>query len=234
MTISCLIIEDEPNAAKLIEKYISQIPFLQLKDVCRDGPSALSFLNTQKADVIFLDINLPGISGIELTKLLSIHNIIFITAYSQYAAESYNLNAIDYLLKPVSFERFFKAVTKTKQIIEHHANPSSENSFQNDFVFLKTGKKIIYVEFSMIMYIEGMKEYVIVITPAGKNIIYKRMKELEKSLPEYFIRVHNSYIINIQFITKIEENHVFISNARIPISTKYKEAFLKQINKRIL
>jgi len=234
MSISCVIVEDEPNAVKLIEKYIRQVPFLQLKAVCRDGQEALSFLSKEKIDLVFMDINLPVIGGMKLTRLLSSQNIIFTTAYSKFAAESYETNAVDYLVKPFSFERFYKAVMKAKQINEYLQTPSPAKEFAQDILFIKTGKKIMAVSYSDILYVEGSKEYAILKTVSGNHLLYKRMKELENKLPGNFARVHNSFIINLAAIMKIEDNHIFIGDKRIPLSDKYKESFSEKIRRRLL
>ncbi len=234
MMIECLIVEDEPNAAKLIRNYISKIPSLQLKGVCRDGESAIGFLAEQPVELIFMDIHLPEISGLELAKACLPAHIIFTTAYSEFAVESYNLNAIDYLLKPISFSRFSEAAGKASQIIankKHHPGAGIETE---DFIFLKTGKKIIALELSTILYFEGLKEYVAVVTATGKHLVYKRMKQLESVLPSQFVRLHNSFIANMQAVQKIEDNHVYIGSKRIPVSQKYKAGFIERVNKKLL
>ena len=234
MRISCVIVEDEPNAVKLIEKYINRVPFLQLKAICRDGQEALSVLSKEKIDLVFMDVNLPGIGGMELTKLLSIQNVIFTTAYSKFAAESYETNAVDYLVKPFTFDRFYKAVMKAKQLMEFQQSPSPAKEFAQDILFLKTGKKIIAVSYSDILYVEGSKEYATLKTVSGNHLVYKRMKELENKLPENFLRVHNSFIINLVTILKIEDNHIFIADKRIPLSEKYRKSFSEKIRRRML
>lgn len=234
MSISCVIVEDEPNAVKLIEKYINRIPLLQLNAICRDGQEALSALSTEKIDLVFMDINLPGIGGMELARLLSSQNMVFTTAYSKFAAESYETNAVDYLVKPFTFERFYKAVMKAKQLMEFQHTPSPAKEFAQDILFLKTGKKIIAVSYSDILYVEGSKEYAILRTVSGNHLVYKRMKELENKLPENFVRVHNSFIINLAAILKIEDNHIFIADKRIPLSDKYKASFSEKIHRRLL
>lgn len=234
MKISSVIVEDEPNAVKLLEKYINRVPFLELKAIWRHGQEALSVLSKEKIDLVFMDINLPGIGGMELTRLLSIQNVIFTTAYSGFAAESYEANAVDYLVKPFTFERFYKAVMKAKQLMEFRQSPSPVKEFAQDILFLKTGKKIIAVSYADILYIEGSKEYATLKTVSGNHLAYKRMKELESKLPGNFVRVHNSFIVNLATISKIEDNHIFIADKRIPLSEKYRKSFSEKIGRRLL
>ena len=234
MKITCLIVEDEPNAIKLVEKYIGQLDFLQLKGICSDGEEALSRLSKETVDLVFMDINLPQISGMEISRILSAQNVIFTTAYSEFAVDSYEANAVDYLVKPFSFERFCRAVMKARQLIEFRKNPGVDREFSADLLFLKSGKKMIPVAYSDILYIEGSKEYVTVRTIKGDHLVYKRMKELENKLPENFVRVHNSFIINLTAIHKIEDNHICISNQRIPVSDKYREAFFALVSRNTL
>ncbi|MDJ1470108.1 response regulator transcription factor [Cytophagaceae bacterium DM2B3-1] len=233
MNITCLIVDDEPNAVNLLQEYIRQIPFLTLSHQCYDAAEVLEYLQTHQVDLIFLDINMPGISGMELTEFLSKgQKIIFTTAYTQYAIESYEKNAIDYLLKPITFKRFSQAIAKLHSGYLSTGTPQVNSD--TDYFFVKSGKQFLRLEYDSISYFEGWKEYVSLYTQDSKILVYKRMKELEDSLPDYFQRVHHSYIINIHAIHKIEDNHIYIQEVRIPISEKYRTAFMQIVQQKLL
>jgi two-component system, LytTR family, response regulator len=235
--ISCLIADDEPLAVQLLEDYIRQTDFLLLSHKCYNAMEALRFLKTNTVDLLFLDINMPKLTGMELASLLSPHQkIIFTTAYSEYAVQSYEKNAVDYLLKPVTFERFMKAAVKAEKLFAAEKTEVSNtiSSADTASVFIKSGKAIIKVAFDKIIFIEGLKDYVTFYTVDEKVVVYKRMKELEETLPANFIRIHNSYIINSHHINKVEDNHVFTGTERIPVSEKYREYFLQKITNRLL
>ena len=237
MQISCLIVDDEPLAVQLLQQYIEGMPYLRLNGVCYTAMEALSIMHHQKIDLLFLDINMPKLSGTELARIVGPQQkIIFTTAYSEYAVESYEVNAVDYLLKPITFDRFIKSVNK---VIEFYKVDEEEQSIvvsprQDKHFFIKTGKAFVQVHFKMVLYIEGTKDYVTFHTTEGKHMVYKRMKDLELLLPADFLRVHNSYIINRQHIKKIEEHHVQIDNELLPVSEKYREPFYAAIQKNIL
>jgi len=225
-TITCLIVDDEPNAVQLLEDHISKIPRLSLIHKCYDAFEALQVLQSNNADLIFLDIQMPGLTGMELAAILQKdQKIIFTTAYANYALEGYEYNAIDYLLKPITFKRFAQSVNKALQTFL----PSADN-----YIFVKSGKQIIKLEYDRILFIEALKEYVNIVLPDEKVMAYKRMKELEEQLPAAFLRVHNSYIVNIQHVDKIVDNHVIIGNTRIPVSASCKPQLLEIVNKRLL
>jgi two-component system, LytTR family, response regulator len=237
MTITCLIADDEPLAVQLLEDYIQQAGELTLVHKCYNAIDAHAFLKQQPVDLLFLDINMPKLTGMELTSLLPpTQKIIFTTAYSEYAVQSYEKNAVDYLLKPISFERFMQAVAKTEKLFTG-GKPEKENTIASSdtaSVFIKSGKAIIKMSFHKIIFIEGLKDYVTFYTVDEKVVVYKRMKELEETLPANFIRIHNSYIINSNHIHKVEDNHVFAGMERIPVSEKYRECFLQKITSRLL
>lgn len=230
MKLSCMIVDDEPYAVSLLEEYITQVPYLQLTHKCYNAMEALDFLKSNKVDLIFLDINMPQLSGMQLSSLFSPGQLfIFTTAYSEYAVESYEKNAVDYLLKPITFDRFLKAVNKVLKLQQSPGDKKTES-----VLFLKTGKTIVQLQYDDIWFVEGLKDYVVFHTASGKHIAYKRMKELEENLPMQFCRVHNSYIINRNHIQKIEDNQVCIMDNRIPVSDKYRESFFEKVNHRLL
>jgi two-component system, LytTR family, response regulator len=225
--MQCLIIDDEPLAVALIEEYIAQTENVHLKQKCYNAMEALLFLKTNSVDIIFMDINMPKISGIELSNVLpTSQKIIFTTAYSEYAVESYAINAVDYLLKPITYERFLQALVKAQKILDIKQASATMAEKDYDYVFLKVGKAIVKKAYADILYIEALKDYVSFTTATEKLVAYKRMKDSEETLPLNFLRIHNSFIINYNHIHKIEDNHVFIDKNRLPISEKYKDFFL--------
>jgi two-component system LytT family response regulator len=231
-TITCLIVDDEPNAVQLLEDHIRKVPRLVLKQKCYDAFEALAFLQSDQADLLFLDIQMPGLSGMELAAILSKEQrIIFTTAYANYALEGYEYNAVDYLLKPITFKRFVQAANKALLSFSE-VTPAAENL--PDYIFIKSGKQIIKIAYNNILYIEALKEYVNIVLPEGKVLAYKRMKDLEEQLPENFIRIHNSYIINMQHLEKIVDNHVLIGEARLPVSSSCRPQLLAMINRKLL
>lgn len=235
--IRCLIVDDEPLAVQLLEDYIRQTDFLQLSGKCYNAMDALSFCKANMVDLLFLDINMPKLTGMELATLLPANQkIIFTTAYSEYAVQSYEKNAVDYLLKPITFERFMKAVVKAEKLLVP-ASPETNNTISasdNSSVFIKSGKAMVKVLFDNILFIEGLKDYVTFHTTTEKLIVYKRMKELENTLPANFIRIHNSYIINAKHVQKVADNQAFVMGAGVPISEKYRESFIQNLSTRLL
>jgi two-component system, LytTR family, response regulator len=235
--ITCLIVDDEPNAVQLLEDHIRKVPFLQLKAKCYDAFEVLEFLKSDTVQLIFMDINMPQLSGMDLAAMLpKDQHIIFSTAYANYALEGYEYNAVDYLLKPVTFKRFMQAVNKAQSLF---AQPRQETvvkevSASADYIFVKSGKQLIKVEYDKVLYLEALKEYVNIVTADSKMMIYKRMKELEEQLPANFVRIHNSYIINVSHIQHIADNQVVIGKNKLPVSASYREAFLQLVNKKLL
>jgi len=225
--IGCLIIEDEPNAGQLLQDYISKVPYLTLKGACFDALEALEFLGHSQADLLFLDINMPELTGIELIHMLpKDQKIIFTTAYSDYAIQSYEYNAVDYLLKPITFKRFLMAVQKAvSPLPPPHVD---------EYLFARSDKKMIRVNLRDILYFEALKEYVCIHTKTQKIITYKRMKELLEKLPGRFTRIHNSYIINGDHITRVEGNYVLVADKNLPIGISYRDAFTEFIQQRTL
>jgi len=234
MSISCIIVDDEPYAGNLLEEYIQQIPYLQLEKKCLTALEALNFLQSNTVDLIFLDINLPQLTGMQLAHILAPNQkVIFTTAYTSYAVESYTINAIDYLLKPITFERFIKAVEKLQQKPSNGSTTSLHKKTEGSF-FIKSGKAMIKVSASDIFYVEGLKDYVIFQLEKEKHIVYKKMKELEEILKPDFMRVHHSFIVNVNHIKKIEDNQIYILDQRISISEKYRDAFISFIRNKLM
>lgn len=236
MSLSCIIIDDEPLAGNLLEDYIHRIPYLQLEKKCLTAVEGLAFLQSSTVDLMFLDINLPHLSGIELAKILPLEQkIIFTTAYTSYAVESYTINAVDYLLKPITFDRFIKSVEKAVTIKKHSlgTNPAQLPLTNGNF-FIKSGKSMIKIQTTEIYCIEGLKDYVIFWLADERYIVYKKMKALEETLPQHFMRVHHSFIVNLDHIKKIEDNHIYILDKQISITDKYKENFISFVKNRLM
>jgi len=235
MKIKCVIVEDEPKAMSLLEEYTSKTSFLELVAQFSEPMQAMQLLHDNKnIDLVFLDINLPELTGIELAKAIDPSvKIIFTTAYSDFAVKSYEVNTIDYLLKPITYQRFFQAITKAKKIIEAEDGKNSSTKVQSHF-FVKSGKNIVQINWNDIFYIEALKEYMSIVTTTDKILVYKRMSELEAIQPFNFKRVHNSFIINIDRIEKVERVELYINKRSIPISKTYREEFFAILRDRLI
>ncbi len=238
MQHTCLIVEDEPLARNLLTEYVKKVSFLNLVKACSNPMEALEVLRTNPVDILFLDIQMPEITGITLLKILQKKPMVILTtAYSEYALESYELDVVDYLLKPITFDRFLKAVDKASQRLTSPAPamaiPDKMQTEQSpDFVFVKDGTKLVKIVFDDILYVEGLKDYVTIHTKTQKVVTLQRLKSLEMQLPaDKFIRIHHSFIIALKAIDVIHKGEVQIGNAMIPISDSYKKAFKDLIDK---
>jgi two-component system, LytTR family, response regulator len=230
LNITCIIVDDEPNGVKLLSEYAATIPELQVKAHCSNSTQAMKAVEQWKPDIAFLDIHMPGISGIDLAAQIDTHTgIIFTTAYAEYAVISYDYNAIDYLLKPISLNRFITAVEKTIVFLQNRKLKAKELAKPPQCFFIKTGQEILKIDFSEVIYIEASKEYAILHTAQSKHFYYRRMKELALLLPAQFIRIHHSYIVNLNFITKVETQQVYIGATCFPVSATYKRDFYRAI-----
>ncbi len=220
--ITCIAIDDEPNALSVIESLAAKVDFLHLKGTFVDPVKAISFLESQSIDLIFLDINMPEVTGFDFLKLLPQKaNIIFTTAYTEYALQGYEVNAIDYLLKPFDFPRFLQAVQKMK-------DRTGRTKATVEFIFLNTGTSRKKVLIKDIIYLESDGNYVNYQTTEGKVMVRTSIKDAIKGLPaNSFIQVQRSYVVALKWIEKIENNHVFMSGLEIPIGSTFKEEFLE-------
>lgn len=232
MRINCIAIEDEPLALKKIEEFIKQVDYLNLLDVFNNAVDAIGFLKEKSVDLIFLDIRMKRLSGIQFLESIKITPKVIITsAYDEYALKGYELNVSDYLLKPFSFERFLKSV---ENVYDELSTTKKEKN--RSFIFVKTEYRIEKVELDSILYIQGMKDYLKIHTKDKKIMTLQTFKSLEDSLPKTdFKRVHNSYIIAISKIESIERNRIKIKDDIIPISDTYKKDFYQLLkDERIL
>lgn len=236
--IRCLVVDDEPLALHILEDYISKMPFLQLVKVTTNPIEALQLVQGGDIDLVFLDVQMPELTGIQFLRIANGKSkVILTTAYPQYALEGYELDVIDYLLKPIAFDRFFKSVQKAQTIIQPSAKPeikvetAPQNDFLSDFIFVKTEHKIQKVYLNDILFIEGLKDYISIFTPAERIITLQNMKKMEDALPEkHFIRVHKSYIVSINKIDSIERSRIFIGDKIIPVGDTYREDFFKIVD----
>ena len=223
--ITAIAIDDEPKAIEVIKIHASKIENLDLIAHFYNPKEAITFLRQHPVDLIFLDINMPNMSGLEMLEELKLKpNVIFTTAYSDFALESYSHNAIDYLLKPFEFDRFQMAIHKVEERISFQKN-------QNAFFFIKDGFKNSKIQFKEILFIKGSGNYLDIVLKEKTHSPRMTFTELVEKLPSSeFFRIHQSYIVNIEMIDKIENNHVFIEKHEIPISSRYRELFFKRLN----
>ena len=238
--IRCLIVDDEPLALHILEDYISKIPFLQLVKATTNPIEALTLVQEKLVDLVFLDVQMPELTGIQFLRIANGKaKVILTTAYPQYALEGYELDVIDYLLKPIAFDRFFKSVQKAQAVLQPAATPIQPEPIQqqkqqdllSDFIFVKTEHKIQKVYLNDILFIEGLKDYISIFTPAERIITLQNMKKMEDALPEkHFIRVHKSYIVSINKIDSIERSRIFIGDKIIPVGDTYREEFFKIVD----
>lgn len=237
--INCLIVDDEQHAIDILVHYVSQTPFLHLAATTTNPIEALQIVNTQKIDLIFLDIQMPELTGIDFIKAIQGKaDVILTTAYSEFALESYELNVVDYLLKPIRFPRFLQAVQK---VANENAEQQAEEAMEleDDYIFVKTESKgkLLKINLNEIDYIEGMKNYVAIFCGGKKTLVYTSMKELEERLPHRsFIRVHKSFIIPIAKITGIEGNLLRLKNvtAEVQIGESYKSDLMEIIRNKMI
>ena len=255
-TISCIIIDDEPLAVKLMESYVNKTPFLELKGSFTSGNSAFAFIQDNPVDLLFCDIQMPGLSGMDLSKMIPEGSkIIFTTAFSQYAIEGFKVHALDYLLKPISYDDFLASANHAYKVIIRPPEQSEPGRVHSRFaaaeyglssavpeakenkvvrsIFVKTEYRLQQIELDNITFIEGFKDYVRIHLPDGSDPVLSlmRMKNLEEELPsDRFVRVQKSYIVQIQKIEAIERSHIIIGNDRIPIGETYQEALFTALS----
>jgi DNA-binding LytR/AlgR family response regulator len=235
MNIRCLVVDDEPPAINILKSYIAQVKGLELVGECHNALLAHELLHREKVDLVFLDIQMPRLTGMDFIKSLS-HPplVIFVTAYREFAAEGFELDAIDYLVKPVSFERFLKAISKVKKAMGHEspANENKDPRINEAFVYVKVDKHMEKVLISEIMYVESWKDYVKIFFENGRYLLAKKsISSMESLLPQKrFIRVHRSYMVPIEKITGYNNIRVLIGNMELPIGRLYKQQVMSVIN----
>lgn len=237
MNISCIAIDDEPLALEIIEEYIEKVPFLNLLKTFNSGLESLEFLKKEEVDLIFLDIQMDDLTGFQFLRVLNNPpSIIFTTAFENYALDGFEWGAIDYLLKPISFERFVRACDKVTQRL--YPNQSVEVTIPNhreDYIFIKTGYSLQKVCFKDILYIEGQRDYLKIVTSDEGVMTLQSFKDISTLLPaDTFVRTHKSYMVSMDHIDKIENNRILIGDTRIPISETYSSLFYSHLKNRKL
>lgn len=230
--IKCLIVDDEPPARELLQSYIEQLEGFQVYDMFDNALSAFSFLQNHPVDLIFLDIQMPRMNGIELLKALRFPpKVIMTTAFRDYAVEGFELDILDYLLKPISQERFFKAISKFHYYHEMNQHKSNEiSTYDEAYLFLKVDRDQVKVFLKDILFIEGLKDYIKVHTTGKVLLVYERLGYMEEKLPEgRFVRIHKSYIVSLDKIVHFNNERVQLGQSELPIGRVYKQAFLSVI-----
>ena len=221
MKYRCLIIDDEQTARNILKKYIADVPNMELMGAFRNGLEALAYLQDNEVDLLFLDIEMPRLSGLDFARIMDNKvRIIFTTAHRDFALEGFELNAADYLLKPFSFERFLKAVHKLTATAPVH---SAENTSAR-YIYVKADRKMVRIKFNELLYIEGMSNYIRMFTSSDNWIVYDKLSEMVGKLPApQFLRVHKSYIVNMDQVKAYTTNFLEVGEERIPVSGTYRE-----------
>ena len=232
--LSCIIVDDEPVARKILQEFVEQVPFMDLQGKFENALKAEAFLQNNPVDLLLLDIEMPKISGLHFLQKMDLESMVILTtAFPQYALEGYELNIIDYLLKPFAFSRFLKAVHKAKDFHEIKTRPGSAPV--SSYIFIKSEKRIEKVELSDILFAESVGNYVSIFTERKKIMAYLTMKSLESQLPATgFIKIHQSYLVNAMKIQAIEGNEIRISSHSLPMSRNYRETVMKIVQQRLL
>lgn len=230
MKYSCLIVDDEPPARKLLTDYVSRMPELSLAGVCANGAEAAAFFAEKSVDILLLDIRMPLMTGIDLLNELDEKPLtILITAYEEYALKGYELDVIDYLMKPVSFERFRTAINKAMEYLSIQVKPEVSGE-RPDYFFIKTDTRIVKFLFSEVQVVEAQREYIKIITPTRKVMSLMSLSNVADALPGEFVRIHRSFIINMRHIDEVQSNEVLIGKEIYPISRNYREDFFRRLD----
>ncbi|HMH34403.1 MAG TPA: LytTR family DNA-binding domain-containing protein [Puia sp.] len=232
--LRCIAVDDEPLALDLLEDNIRQVPFLELTAKCRNAMEALEVLRREQVDLIFLDIQMPGLTGLQFLQSLAVKPmVILITAYDQYALEGFNQDVIDYLVKPVAFDRFLKACNKAWEFhkLKNHPEQASENAADPGYFFVNAEYSLVKIVTDEIIMIEGLKDYIKIHLTNNKPLVIRMsMKSIEEKLSaKKFLRIHKSYIVSIPKITSIRKGSVFIGGLEVPVSDNYKDILMSVV-----
>jgi two-component system LytT family response regulator len=229
MSIRCLIIDDKPLAIDILADYTRKVPFLELAGTTTNPIEGLSIIREQNIHLVFLDIQMPELTGLQFMKIAGKQcKVILTTAYSKYALDGFEHDVIDYLLKPIAFDRFYRAAEKAKQIVCKPVNNSTQPTIETspEYLFVKTEHRIQRVNLKDILYIEGLQNYISIQTSNERVLSLQTLKKIEESLPlKDFVRVHKSYIVALRHISAIERSRIFIRGAVIPVGDNYREGF---------
>ncbi len=223
--IRCIAIDDEPLALQLLMDNISKIPFLQLVASCDNALVANQIIQEQPVDLIFIDIQMPGLTGLEFVKsLVKKPMVIMVTAYKQYALDGFALDVLDYLVKPVSLDKFMKACNKAKDLFELKEQAKGNTTAKQDYMFVNVGYSLMKVVFADISYIEGLKDYIQIhlVNTSKAAIVRMSMKAVEELLPPFFKRIHKSYIVNLHQVSAIKKNALLVADAELPVSESHR------------
>ncbi|WBX70807.1 LytR/AlgR family response regulator transcription factor [Tenacibaculum retecalamus] len=231
--LRCVIVDDEPMAREIIASFVEKTPDLELIKMCKNASEVINFMQTEEIDLFFLDINMPEISGLSLAKIIDKKSkIIFTTAYRDYAVDGFNLNIVDYLLKPISFDRFFQAVQKVFDLQITKTTKKVIKQVSNDFMFVRADRKMVKINFNNILYIESLGDYVKIFTSNQTIITRETMNNIESKLPSInFIRIHRSFTVSLNEITSYTNEFIEIGKKALPISRSYKESVLQKLAK---
>ncbi len=232
MQIKCVITDDEPTACEGLQRYVERVDFLSLLAVCEDAMQLNTFLQTEQPDLLFLDIEMPYLSGLELLASLE-HppHVIITSAYERYALKGYELNVADYLLKPISFDRFLKAVNKVHNLLQQERRSDG----MADFMFVRADRQMHKVFFKDILVVEGLENYVCIYTENAKLLVRSTMLHIIESIPrEGFLQVHKSYLVNVKKIERIDGNRIMVGQHAVPVARNFREKVFAQILKNTL
>ncbi|NVK53480.1 MAG: response regulator transcription factor [Flavobacteriaceae bacterium] len=231
--VTCIIVDDEPIAREILISFIEKIPSLQLVKSCKNALEAFDVINSEKIDLFFLDINMPEISGLSLAKLISKESkVIFTTAYRDYAVEGFNLKAVDYLLKPIAFDRFLEAINKYFEVNNtNHQQKKEKTEQEASFFFVRSERKMVRVDFNEVLFVESIGDYVKIFLKSKTIVTRETITNIEAKLPQtVFMRVHRSFIVAISSIESYTNEFVEVYQKAIPISRKYKESILNKLD----
>ncbi len=234
--IKCIIVDDEPLAREGMRMNVEELDNLKLLGEFGSAAEASKFLLKNKVDLMFLDIEMPGTNGLDFLRTLDRPPMVILTtAYPQYAVEAYELDVVDYLVKPIKFERFVRAVAKAEETLKMSSCPSVIDAIEDKFIFIKSERKYVKVTFDELLFIEGLKDYVIIHATHGKYMTAMNVKTIYNKLPEsIFFRVSKSYIINVNHIDDIDGAYINIKGSQVPIGRSYRDTFVEYINTRLV
>src|SRR5580704_9383629 len=230
--ITCIAVDDEPLALEVLKKYIAKIYFLELKGVFTDPFEAKKVLDNNSIDLVFLDIQMPDINGIEFSKLINKKTtaVIFTTAFSEYAVEGFTVDAIDYLLKPIEYDRFLKSVYKAKEYLDY----ANSQELAEGYIFVKSDYQMVKINLKEILYIEGLDDYIKIYLPGKSILTLMTLKTIAQKLPsKEFLRVHRSYIVPISRIENVSKSKIRVAEKEIPIGVSYSESFFAEMDKKM-